>query len=527
MNRTMFMTLSSLVTCATTLVPVAICVHIAQEDAHRREEEALRTFANNAILRVELVTHQATEAVREMERLPDARCSPAHMESMRRIAFTWRYVQDAGIYGNGANLCSALLGAVQDRHLRLPPPDWRSTGGFVGWFDLANPFGSGRKAVLIGRNGSYVSVDPSSYVDVVSRDAHLLAVVNTDTGKVFAVTPGADLALMTATWRRSGDVGHEDHLFVIKQSPDFPLAMVVEARLPPSLANWKVLLAVWLAVGLALGLPLGWLVWCLLSHQISMRGQLQRAVRRREFVVRYQPIVALADGRCVGAEALVRWVQHDRLVPPDLFIPLAEGEGLIQQITDQVLGIVIDELGEHLRRHTELYVSINLSAEDLKTRRFLNVLTTKLAGTGIANGQIRIEVTERGFMDADVTRDVIQAFRDAGHPVYIDDFGTGYSSLSYLQSFKVDVLKIDKSFVDTIAQEAASSSVASYIIAMACALGVEVVAEGIERTEQADFLREHGAQFGQGWLFAKPMQVAEYIRYLDQVRDVAHDTGCA
>jgi sensor c-di-GMP phosphodiesterase-like protein len=263
---------------------------------------------------------------------------------------------------------------------------------------------------------------------------------------------------------------------------------------------------------------LGGLVLRMLSRKISLQGELEGAVRRREFVVHYQPIIALGSGRCVGAEALVRWRQGKKLVPPDLFIPLAESAGMIQQITDQVLNIVVTEMGPYLRREKRLYVSINVGAADLKTSRFLEVLIAKLTGTGIAPGQLRIEATERGFLDADASRETIQAFRDAGHPVYIDDFGTGYSSLSYLQSFKVDVLKIDKSFVDTIGHNAASSSVAPHIIAMAHALGVEIVAEGIEHQAQATYLREHGTQFGQGWLFAKAMPIGEFGSYLDGVR---------
>ncbi len=113
-----------------------------------------------------------------------------------------------------------------------------------------------------------------------------------------------------------------------------------------------------------------------------------------------------------------------------------------------------------------------------------------------------------------MARDTIQAFRDAGHPVYIDDFGTGYSSLSYLESFKVDALKIDKSFVDTMGQEAATSTVAPHIIAMARALGLEVVAEGIEDSAQADYLREQGVDYGQGWLFGRPVPAVELAQFL-------------
>ena len=118
-------------------------------------------------------------------------------------------------------------------------------------------------------------------------------------------------------------------------------------------------------------------------------------------------------------------------------------------------------------------------------------------------------------MDAEPARRAIAAFRQAGHPVYIDDFGTGYSSLSYLQTFTIDVLKIDKSFIETIGQHAASSIVAPHIIEMAHDLGVEIVAEGIERDVQVEYLTQRGVQYGQGWYFAKAMRASELIVWLN------------
>jgi sensor c-di-GMP phosphodiesterase-like protein len=270
----------------------------------------------------------------------------------------------------------------------------------------------------------------------------------------------------------------------------------------------------WLLAGIASGLTLSAWLGFLMVRRLSPVGQLSDAVRRHQFIVAYQPIVDLATRRCIGAEALVRWKHQNRIVRPDHFIPLAEHRGLIQAITDQVFDTILLELGEFLQRYGELYVSINLSAPDLTSRRFLERLTPALEAAKIAPRQIRIEATERCFLDADAAKEVIQAFRDAGHPVYIDDFGTGYSSLSHLQNFQVDALKIDKSFVDTVDQDSASSSVASHIIDMALTLNVQVVAEGIEREEQASYLRTRGAQFGQGWLFSAPLTAPDFIRYV-------------
>ncbi len=243
-------------------------------------------------------------------------------------------------------------------------------------------------------------------------------------------------------------------------------------------------------------------------------GSLEWAIRHRQLVVHYQPIAELATRQCVGVEALVRWRQDGHNIAPDVFIPLVEEHGLIQRLTDLVLDKTLEELRTHLRANPAFYVSLNVSAEDMRTDRFLRLLTSRLECSGIAPGQIRIEVTERSFMDADVFQDMIAAFRRAGHPIYLDDFGTGYSSLSYLQNFKVDALKIDKSFVDTIDQDTASSPVALHIIRMAQDLGLNVVAEGIELDSQARYLALHKVRYGQGWFFAKPMPARDLFAYL-------------
>jgi sensor c-di-GMP phosphodiesterase-like protein len=270
---------------------------------------------------------------------------------------------------------------------------------------------------------------------------------------------------------------------------------------------------------------LGWLAFRRISRQISFPATLEWAIARKRIEAYFQPIVSLTSGECVGVEALVRWNLNGRYISPEIFVAIAEQNGLIQPLTDLVLDKTIDELSKLLRSRPSFYVSINVSSEDLRTRRFLNVLTARLNGTGIRPAQIRIEATERSFMDADATRETIAAFRHAGHPIYIDDFGTGYSSLSYLQSFTVDVLKIDKSFIDTIAQDAASSVVAPHIIEMAHELGVEIVAEGVEHDVQVEYLVQRGVQYGQGWLFAKAMRANELILWLDENRSMLQPTN--
>ena len=177
------------------------------------------------------------------------------------------------------------------------------------------------------------------------------------------------------------------------------------------------------------------------------------------------------------------------------------------------IGCVIADMRDALAADRDLHIAINLCASDIETGRVLQVLDRVLAGSGIAPQQIWLEATERGFINAEAARVTLALVRERGYAVAIDDFGTGYSSLASLQSLPLDALKIDKAFVDTIALDAATSSVTPHIIAMARGLKLQIVAEGIETRAQADYLTAQQVEYGQGWLFAKALPAADFLAF--------------
>ncbi|MFM0321155.1 EAL domain-containing protein [Caballeronia glebae] len=508
------------------LAPAGIGFLFAQRSQQHDEAERLNTVADAALFRAEDVTRRLSGALGEIGKVAAAPCSPPYLKELRRIALTHVQVRDAGAYDrDGRWQCSSLLGAVSAGvldGLTLPPPDWRSRDGVMAWYGLARLPG-GKTSLVMGRNGFYVAADPSLYVDTLDANDEVasgVAIINTDVSRVIATTPATDANAILAVYRTARSVPsvRDCSPYVVRRSVSMPLAVVVSAPHQTLRQRLRTLPWGWLLGGVVVGVALASWAALFFVRRLSPRGQLSDAVRRHQFIVAYQPIVDLATRRCVGAEALVRWKHHDRIVRPDHFIPLAEHRGLIQAITDQVLDTILLELGDFLKRYPEYYVSVNLSAQDLTTHRFLDVLGPAIARQGVRPQQIHIEATERSFLDADAAKEVIGAFREAGHAVYLDDFGTGYSSLSHLQNFRIDGLKIDKSFVDTVGQDAASSSVASHIVDMAATLDVQVIAEGIEHEEQAAYLLARGARFGQGWLFSAPLTAAEFIRYVGRTR---------
>ncbi len=252
----------------------------------------------------------------------------------------------------------------------------------------------------------------------------------------------------------------------------------------------------------------------MIRRRLSPLGELRAAVRQRRFIALYQPIIEIHTGICVGAEALVRWRgQRGEIIPPAEFMNLAETSGLIQPITDQVIDCIIRDLGAALRDERSMHISINACAADISTGRVIDVLEHKLNGTGIGKKQIWLEATERGFIDVDRARDSITRARKLGYRISIDDFGTGFSCLQYLESLSVDVLKIDKSFVDTIGRNTSRSPMLPHIVEIARSLKISCVAEGVETEEQLDILRGRNVDMAQGWLISKPLSAEEFVAF--------------
>lgn len=246
-------------------------------------------------------------------------------------------------------------------------------------------------------------------------------------------------------------------------------------------------------------------------ERLMMESSLRGAVARNELVLHYQPQVDLADGRLVGVEALVRWCRDDgQLVSPVRFIPVAEEIGVIDEIGAWVLREACTQLA---RWHAEGFdigrVAVNLSARQL-TPALPDIVAAVLAGSGLSGDHLELELTESMIMShPEEAQAVLNGLCALGVKLAIDDFGTGYSSLAYLKRLPIARLKIDKSFVQDIGRDLSDDAITRAIIALARALDLETVAEGVELVHQADFLRHEGCTIAQGYHFARPVSAPE------------------
>jgi len=253
----------------------------------------------------------------------------------------------------------------------------------------------------------------------------------------------------------------------------------------------------------------------------ELEKDLRDALNREQFYLVYQPQISYRDHRVVGVEALIRW-QHPEhgLVPPDLFIPLAEQNGTIIAIGEWVLDQACKQLREwHDQGFVDLRMAVNLSTVQLHHAELPRVVNNLLQMYRLPPRSLELEVTETGLMeDISTAAQHLLSLRRSGALIAIDDFGTGYSSLSYLKSLPLDKIKIDKSFVQDLLDDDDDATIVRAIIQLGKSLGMQVIAEGVETAEQEAYIISEGCHEGQGYHYSKPLPARELAAYLKQAQ---------
>ncbi|MCV2534441.1 EAL domain-containing protein [Enterobacter wuhouensis] len=495
------------------LIPICLSIWLAHRQAEKQFVDALENYASRVMLRADKVVGQAKDALTQLQTITYLPCSQMHLRELRRLTFSYRYVQEVIYVDNLKPVCSSL---EQVSHAGPFPPPMRVTSdGYSAWITTQNDLGFNHYMAVLGKAHYLVMIDPESLVDVIPfgsmrTDAALIGHGN---NIIFArsdtLNPHIRQLLETQSLTQ---LQYKGSMYIAKSVSDLGYTVVAWAALKPLEESWHKQLFFWLPFGMLVSLLAALFLIRILRRIQSPKNRLQDAINGRDIVVHYQPIVALCSGKIVGAEALARWPQPDgSSLSPDIFVPLAEQTGLISPLTQLIVEKVFEDMGHWLHHHPDQHISINLASDDLTSGKLPPLLHNLLNKWEVHPGQIALELTERGFADPKVSAPAIAAFRRSGHPVYIDDFGTGYSSLSYLQDLDVDTLKIDKSFVDALEYK----NVTPHIIEMAKSLKLAMVAEGIETQGQLDWLHRHGVQYGQGWYYSKALPKVEFVLWAE------------
>ena len=479
--------------------------------ALKEAQTRLSINAASAIQTVESYASDARQLLAKMNTSPFSFCSEHELAYFRRLVYQSTFVKDAGRMTNGTVSCSAIVGSAAISRTAASAGIYAPDG--IGlYFDMpAFRFGNERMVAVQG-GGSYV------VTDFRIRGEGMPASVHFDVHLRGAIPPRIGAAADSGAAQLPGDgvATLGDTIYATRCSSRYPSCITASLPIADALHIERNSIFTLVVLSALIGSAFG-LIWSFLYRRnTGIEHQLHRAISRNDLRVVYQPIVDLTSGRMIGAEALARWTNKEGLeVSPEVFIHLAEERGFVGEITRFVLGRALSEMSAIIHSRPDFRLSVNVAAADLSDPAFLPMLDSAIEQTGVPRQNLAIELTETCTARRESAIDTIRCLQHAGHKVQIDDFGTGYSSLSYLSDLAVDAIKIDRSFTRAIGTESVTVAILPQILAMAEALNLEVIVEGIETPEQAAYFA--GSQMpimAQGWLFGRPVPLEEFASAL-------------
>jgi sensor c-di-GMP phosphodiesterase-like protein len=441
-------------------------------------------------------------------------CSDQDIALLRRLTFAARFLKDVGRLREKTFLCSATTGKLPAARPLLQP-DFTSPGGIAIYRSYPLSVPPGNRAAIASLHESDIVISPDAYSDFPQQPIHYYTgVVDRVHGVIHSMDMGA-VSVPPGVLESKKTMRVKDTLYRAKCSRRFAVCVVTDISMQEVWKANRVLLYGYIATGGAAGALCAVALLQAGQKRRSQTNQLKRAILMGKLSVAYQPIVELGSHRIVGAEALARWTDEEGdSIRPETILALAEAEGFVSEITRFVLTRSLEELGTILVDNPHFRLSINLAPADLADPRLLLLLDEKLRDCPITARNLAFELTERATSDREVAVAAIRRLRQRGHVVLIDDFGTGYSNLAYLTELDVDGIKINRSFIATIGTDSVTASIVPQILAVAKALNLEIVVQGIEREEQATyFAADNPRILGQGWFFGMPIP-ARSLMYL-------------
>ncbi|SEL51581.1 sensor c-di-GMP phosphodiesterase, contains CSS-motif sensor and EAL domain [Pseudoxanthomonas sp. GM95] len=498
--------------CVAAMAPIAGAFWFAQQRAQRNENRHLAEYAQWVLLRAGDTLDSGAQVLRQLDKEGWDRCSPAHVARMRELTVSNTAVDEVGYFQKGRLACTSW-GKV-DVDVEQKPAPYALGDGLGLDVTLAPRLNPSGPMVVLSYGPYNALIPPARLVDVLSDTRMAFGIAMPD-GRLIAQSDHLDPALLDTLLRQdmAGVVGEQT--YASQHGPFFRAVAVgrtedLQERRTQELFRW-------MPIGVLVSLLLAGLIVLATRWQLSPARELSAAIRGKKLAVFYQPIISLESGRCTGAEALLRWPKsRPDLASPDVFIALAEQAGLMERLTQLVVDRVAADLPRILALDGAMHVAINVSADDLRSGSVVTQLARATKRHDLKPANFWIEATERGFIDVRAATATLAQLRAQGYKIAIDDFGTGYSSLSLLQSLPLDCLKIDKSFVDAIGLQTATSVVTPHIIEIARSLELEIVAEGVETELQAEFLSLAGVAYAQGWRYAKALPLEEFIAFVQQ-----------
>jgi sensor c-di-GMP phosphodiesterase-like protein len=529
MRRSSGIAIAVVVGSVAVVAPIWISIQLAWNEALSNAESRVQSHASDLVRRSEEADKQLIDAHSLLNAVHYPPCSPEEVALMQQLAVTSNYIQAIGRLSGNEITCSSFGPAEP---IDIGPANLVTESGSEERFNVWMLKAQTHPLLIISADGFAFIVDSSLMEDLPVTGPEI------SLGIFVPSQPRRDListsnGRVSSSWARTIPKGtsttfiDDGYVVSVVRAKHADIAAVAASPDVYIRDQVRPFAYIFIPLGLLCACCLVWAVAHITGTWLSLPYALRHAAKYKEFFVEYQPVVNLATMRWVGAEALVRWRHSGKVVMPNHFIAEAENSGVITLITACVAEIVAADLPALLAIDPDFHVAINISGPDLLTPETVPLLKKVLSTSHARPCNLHVEATERRFLQTAHSRWMIDSIRTLGISVAIDDFGTGYSGLSCLQTLGLDTIKIDKSFVETIDTDGATSQVVPHIISMAHSLDLVMVAEGVETATQADFLRKHDVHFAQGWLFAKPMSLASLCESLGAKQAVESPTALA
>jgi sensor c-di-GMP phosphodiesterase-like protein len=507
------------------IIPPLLFLGYAFRQSVSKVERELDFVGTGTLVRTESVLDTVGGTLRKVASITQGEIQPETLSTLRQAVFLDRYMQAIGIRRGNSLLCTSEQ--LFEKPEPIPGARPLPRPGFI---EVHPPTERGFQTpslALVYAFGNDLAVEGlinpelfSEFFDYYARESDCRVFVFFEGGvpltsfgeESMKLPADIDLAQTGQLQWRGG------HLVRVAHTRRYPIYTIAVASTSAVTADWARSAAVFAAAGIVVSALLSWLVIRVAKRTQSLEADLREAVRYQEIDVHYQPIIELPTGRCVGAEALMRW-NHPRrgIISAGEFITVAEKTDLILPMTGIVLRKIADSMSPLLREHPDLHIGINLAPQHFASTQIIDMVS-EATSDGLPASRLIFEITERGLVadENSIARTVMRGLAGMGARLAVDDFGTGYSSLSYLQRFPLDYLKVDKAFVDGIESETTSSGLVDQIIRIGKSLDMEIIAEGVEQPYQAAYLRAQGVELAQGWFFARPMPARKFEEFVRQ-----------
>lgn len=480
----------------------------------RQGQAEVDTSARRAVALAESRVVQTVGALNKLAARGVDSCQPDHLDAMRQTAFTTVPTKEITIVGpDGQSLCTDLdLGRAERKIISSEP-----LTGFEGYFLDVVQIATGQQLVRFRRGLAAGSNQLAAWVpaglfkpQISSEGSPFSASAQIHTAAGHAIGGVTERPLDRAAGSFVGTAVSDKYGFNVEIAMSRERALAGQADIK------------WFSMFGTGALVLVFAAFALFMPRRDANNpvaELKRALRAGELVPYYQPVVDIRSGQLRGAEVLVRWRKPDgTLVMPGSFIPLAESSGLILEMTRDLMRRACAEAGPALGLRPGMKISFNFAGQLFRNESIVKDVRNIFFGSQIKLSQVVLELTERDPIENFTeTRQIIAALQGLGVRIAIDDVGTGHSGLSYMLKLGVDIIKIDKMFVDAIGTDRNSTTIVETLVDLALNMRMDVVAEGVENFEQVMHLRDLGIRTAQGYVFAPPLPGSAFLQLIEAI----------